>query len=78
MSKGPWSKRDIYEVYSYSVIRTACPEVLRVFLYIDLATYRVVASVSVVIAQQQRLQQEGSTLQGSEELRWRRGFVRSH
>ena len=41
----------IHGVYSYSVTRTACSEVPEVLLYIDLATYRVVASVSVVIAQ---------------------------
>ena len=58
----------IHEVYSYSVIRTAHPEVLKVLLYIDLATHRVAASVSIVIAQQQRPQQEGLALQGSEEL----------
>ena len=53
---------------SDSVIRTAHPEVLGVLLYTDLAADRVTASVSVVIAQLQRLQQEGLTLQGSEEL----------
>ena len=53
---------------SDSVIRTARPEVLEVLLYVDLATHRVIASVSVVIAQLQRLRQEGLTLQGSEEL----------
>ena len=58
----------IHKVYSDSVARTAHPEVLRVLIYTDLEAHRVTASVSVVIAQLQRLQQEGSTLQGSEGL----------
>ena len=58
----------IHKVDSDSVTRTPHPEVLRVLLYADLAAHRVMASVSVVIAQLQRLRQEGSTLQGSEEL----------
>ena len=58
----------IHKVYSNSVTRTAHPEVLRVLLYADLAVHRVTASVSVVIAQLQRLQQEGLTLQGYEGL----------
>ena len=53
---------------SDSVTRTARPEVLGVLLYADLAAHRVTASVSVVIAQLQRLRQEGLTSQGSEEL----------
>ena len=53
---------------SDSVMRTARPEVLKVLLYADLAAHRVTTSVSVVIAQLQRLRQEGSTLQGSEGL----------
>ena len=53
---------------SDSVVRTTRLKVLRVLLYADLAAHGVTASVSVVIAQLQRLQQEGSTLQGSEEL----------
>ena len=58
----------ILKVYSDSVTRTAHPEVLRVLLYTDLAAHRVTANVSVVIAQLQRLRQEGLTLQGSEGL----------
>ena len=52
----------IHKVDSDSVIRTARPKVPRVLLYADLAAHRVTASVSVVIAQLQRLRQEGSTL----------------
>ena len=50
-------KRDItiHKVYSDSVTRTAHPEVLKVLLYADLAVHRVTASVSIVIAQLQRL-----------------------
>ena len=65
----------IHDVYSYSVISTVCPEVPEVLLYVDLATHRVAASVSIAIAQQQRLRQEGLTLRNWDRAR---GYTKSH